>query len=512
MLNSSHSVLINHHSPLTEYATATEILRKMDKPLISRRLMDSNGSLAEAPSGAPNVGILGSGDFARSLATRLVGSGFSVAVGSRNPKRIAGLFPSATQVTSQAEAVVFPEVIFVAMFREHYSSLCGLSDQLASKILVDVSNPTEQEHLQHRESNAEYLASLFPTCTVVKAFNVISAWTLQAGPRDGNRQVPICSDQPEAKRTVSEMARTMGFTPVDMGSLASAREVEAMPLRLLPGWKVPALLALGLFIFFYAYNFIRDVLQPYMQEGKNKFYKLPLSVVNTTLPCVAYVLLSLVYLPGVLAAALQLHRGTKYQRFPDWLDHWLQHRKQIGLLSCFCAALHALYSLGLPLRCSHRYELVNLAIKQVLANKSHLWVEEDVWRMEIYLSMGVLALGTLSLLAITSLPSIANSLNWREFSFVQSTLGFVALVLSTLHTLTYGWTRAFEESRYKFYLPPTFTLTLLVPCVVILAKGLFLLPCFSRRLSKIRRGWEKDGAIKFTLPVDHALVQKTSHV
>lgn len=484
----------------------------MDKPLISRRLVDSNGSLAEAPSGAPNVGILGSGDFARSLATRLVGSGFSVAVGSRNPKRIAGLFPSATQVTSQAEAVVFPEVIFVAMFREHYSSLCGLSDQLASKILVDVSNPTEQEHLQHRESNAEYLASLFPTCTVVKAFNVISAWTLQAGPRDGNRQVPICSDQPEAKHTVSEMARTMGFTPVDMGSLASAREVEAMPLRLLPGWKVPALLALGLFIFFYAYNFIRDVLQPYMQEGKNKFYKLPLSVVNTTLPCVAYVLLSLVYLPGVLAAALQLHRGTKYQRFPDWLDHWLQHRKQIGLLSCFCAALHALYSLGLPLRCSHRYELVNLAIKQVLANKSHLWVEEDVWRMEIYLSMGVLALGTLSLLAITSLPSIANSLNWREFSFVQSTLGFVALVLSTLHTLTYGWTRAFEESRYKFYLPPTFTLTLLVPCVVILAKGLFLLPCFSRRLSKIRRGWEKDGAIKFTLPVDHALVQKTSHV
>lgn len=39
--------------------------------------------------------------------------------------------------------------------------------------------------------------------------------------------------------------------------------------------------------------------------------------------------------------------------------------------------------------------------------------------MEIYLSLGVLALGTLSLLAVTSLPSIANSLNWREFTFVQ---------------------------------------------------------------------------------------------
>lgn len=39
--------------------------------------------------------------------------------------------------------------------------------------------------------------------------------------------------------------------------------------------------------------------------------------------------------------------------------------------------------------------------------------------MEIYLSLGVLALGMLSLLAVTSLPSIANSLNWKEFSFVQ---------------------------------------------------------------------------------------------
>lgn len=162
---------------------------EMDKPLISLHLVDSDSSLAKVPDEAPKVGILGSGDFARSLATRLVGSGFKVVVGSRNPKRTAGLFPSAAQVTFQEEAVSSPEVIFVAVFREHYASLCSLSEQLAGKILVDVSNPTEQEHLQHRESNAEYLASLFPTCTVVKAFNVISAWTLQAGPRDGNRQV-----------------------------------------------------------------------------------------------------------------------------------------------------------------------------------------------------------------------------------------------------------------------------------------------------------------------------------
>lgn len=47
------------------------------------------------------------------------------------------------------------------------------------------------------------------------------------------------------------------------------------------------------------------------------------------------------------------------------------------------------------------------------------WVDEEVWRMELYLSAGIAALGLLSLLAVTSLPSVANAVNWREFSFIQ---------------------------------------------------------------------------------------------
>uniref|UniRef100_A0A670IDE6 STEAP3 metalloreductase n=1 Tax=Podarcis muralis TaxID=64176 RepID=A0A670IDE6_PODMU len=292
----------------------------MAKPLLGRQNVESNASLIAA-TGNTTVGILGSGDFARSLSMRLVCSGFKVVIGSRNPKRNATLFPSAAEVTFQADAIKKTDIIFVAVFREHYTTLCDLSDELSGKILVDVSNNDEINH--HKESNAEYLASLFPSCTVVKGFNVISAWTLQSGPRDGNKQVE---------------------------------------------------------------------------------------------------------------------------------------------------------------------------------KKTDPWVEEEVWRMEMYISFGIMALGLLSLLAITSLPSISNSLNWREFSFIQSSLGFVALVISTLHTLTYGWTRAFDESQYKFYLPPTFTLTLLVPCSVILAKLFFQLPCMNQRLRRIRNGWERGRYVKFTLP------------
>lgn len=56
---------------------------------------------------------------------------------------------------------------------------------------------------------------------------------------------------------------------------------------------------------------------------------------------------------------------------------------------------------------------------QVKDGVQNSWVEEDVWRMELYLSVGILALGLLSLLAVASLPSVSSSVNWREFSFVQ---------------------------------------------------------------------------------------------
>ncbi|XP_018431125.1 PREDICTED: metalloreductase STEAP3-like [Nanorana parkeri] len=117
-----------------------------------------------------------------------------VVVGSRNPKRSSALFPADAEVTFQADAVRRSEVIFVAVFRDHYSALNALEEELAGKILVDVSNNPEIN--VGRESNAEFLAALFPRSTVIKAFNVISAWALQSGPQDGNKQVRGISPAP----------------------------------------------------------------------------------------------------------------------------------------------------------------------------------------------------------------------------------------------------------------------------------------------------------------------------
>ena len=45
----------------------------------------------------------------------------------------------------------------------------------------------------------------------------------------------------------------------------------------------------------------------------------------------------------MLAAYLQLARGTKYSQFPGWLDAWLRMRKQLGLLMLLSASIHGCF-------------------------------------------------------------------------------------------------------------------------------------------------------------------------
>ena len=56
---------------------------------------------------------------------------------------------------------------------------------------------------------------------------------------------------------------------------------------------------------------------------------------------------------------------------------------------------------------------------QVKQKKENAWIEHDVWRMEIYVSLGILGLAILAVLAVTSIPSVSHSLTWREFHYIQ---------------------------------------------------------------------------------------------
>lgn len=85
--------------------------------------------------------------------------------------------------------------------------------------------------------------------------------------------------------------------------------IRLQDMPLFPQWHLPLKIMAVFVAVTFIYTFLRDVLQPYVSQSKNDFYKIPILVLNKVLPWTAITLLALVYLPGGLAALLQLHRG-----------------------------------------------------------------------------------------------------------------------------------------------------------------------------------------------------------
>ena len=74
---------------------------------------------------------------------------------------------------------------------------------------------------------AEEIQPLAPTAKVVKAFNTIFAPLLSAETRKTKTlQVFVAGDDVGAKEEVSQLAKAIGFEPVDAGPLSNSRFIE----------------------------------------------------------------------------------------------------------------------------------------------------------------------------------------------------------------------------------------------------------------------------------------------
>uniref|UniRef100_A0A668AKW2 STEAP family member 4 n=1 Tax=Myripristis murdjan TaxID=586833 RepID=A0A668AKW2_9TELE len=356
--------------------------------------------------------IFGTGDLGRSLGQRLLQTGYRVVYGSRRPHS-CGPVPQGAQVQTAAQSA---KLVFICVHREHYDFLEALAPQLKGKVLSEHSKMPP-----YNKAEFVFLPSrLIPGAFVVKAFNTLSAWALQNGPSDANRQVFLCGDSAEAKQQVSDVATRLSFSVVDRGSLSAARELEDFPLQLFPEWRLPLWIATGLTASFFFYAVIVDIVYSYVTYKKDTSFRIMVSLANKVFPIVSLIMLSLCYLPGVLASFFQLYRGTKYRRFPDWLDRWMLCRKQLGLLALGFASLHVLYTLLIPIRYYVRYKIKDSTVKTVsLENKTVDFETSTAWYTDSYYSMGILGFGLYVILGISSLPSVSNALSWREFNFIQ---------------------------------------------------------------------------------------------
>ncbi|KAH9488985.1 Metalloreductase steap4 [Bulinus truncatus] len=440
------------------------------------------------------VSIIGTGNFGRALGKRLINTGYFVTFGSRKPevRKVSSLkafISSLATVASIEDAIRASDVVFLCIAATNFEEFTlRYRRVLLGKILIDVSKGVK--HFHPRTSNAETLQGLLPEAKVVKAFNGVSAYAMDVGFVINSREVPVASDSNLARAVVMEICRGIGFRPHDAGMLVTSRRIEKNANLFFPQWIAPVVTAVCVYLLWWIYvvyiYFIKEVVFTWEQI----FVK----VSNEPLCMTAITMLALTYLPGCLAAIHQLVYDTKYRKFPSWLHSWLKTRKHLGLISFILACMHASIS---TLILSPTYFRSWFITIENTTNQStvEIWMN---WKGELSCLIGVLALFTLSILAVTSLPSVADSLNWKEWKFLQTKLGFLSMLLAVGHVWVMGVPSWMNYESWTELLTSTTFASSVLPLTVVMLRVVQWLPFIGHRLRQIRQG-DCDDAPHLTL-------------
>jgi len=198
------------------------------------------------------VGILGSGEVAKTLGAGFLSHGHAVMLGTRSPEKLSEWVASSSggRVGSFAETAAFGEVVVLAVKGKVAADVMRAAGAGTSgKTVIDTSNPIadappDQGVLRFfttlDDSLMERLQREFPEARMVKAFNSVGSRRM-VNPQyeDGRPTMFICGNHDEAKRQVSGILDQFGWDVADMGKAEGARAVE--PLCIL--WCIPGFLA-----------------------------------------------------------------------------------------------------------------------------------------------------------------------------------------------------------------------------------------------------------------------------
>jgi NADPH-dependent F420 reductase len=179
------------------------------------------------------VAIIGAGNVGKALGTSIARAGHEVTIAAKHPEhaRAAAGEIGARSSGSSAAAVADAEVVILAVpYAAATSELAAeIRGEVNGRTVVDVSNPLTPDYsglATNRTSAAEELQQQLPDAKVVKAFNTIFASNQVHPSRDIDGFV--AADDAEAKSKVLELVDSIGFSPLDVGPLSSARYLEGM--------------------------------------------------------------------------------------------------------------------------------------------------------------------------------------------------------------------------------------------------------------------------------------------
>lgn len=192
------------------------------------------------------VGIMGTGDVGRTLASAFITLGHEVKLGAReaaNEKAAAWTKqagPQGSQGTF-ADAAGFADIAVLAthgIANVEVLKAAG-AERLAGKVLIDTTNPLDFSKgmpprlaVGHIDSGGEVVQRAVPGARVVKAFNIVGHESMfrpeyVGGPPD----MLICGNDADAKKQVTSILHDFGWAEVvDFGGIDASRCLEPLCL------------------------------------------------------------------------------------------------------------------------------------------------------------------------------------------------------------------------------------------------------------------------------------------
>jgi predicted dinucleotide-binding enzyme len=187
-----------------------------------------------------HVTLIGTGNMARGLGSRVLAGGHDLTVVGKDEQRAEAVAADLGGQGRVGTAVdgdpIEGEVVVLAVYYpDARAAVEQYADQLAGKVVVDITNPVNATFdglvVPPDGSATNELAGLAPDARFVKAFNTTFAGPLTQGEVDGQTlDVLIAGDDEDAKAQVAALARDGGLNPIDVGPQARARELEATGL------------------------------------------------------------------------------------------------------------------------------------------------------------------------------------------------------------------------------------------------------------------------------------------
>lgn len=178
------------------------------------------------------IAVIGAGRVGSTLGGRWADGGHTVTYGVRDPDdpRHSDL----GRRTTPAAAVRDVDVVLVALpWNANEAVLRGL--EVGDAVVIDATNPlaagARELEADPALSGAELVAKWTGSKRVVKAFNTTGSGNMSdtSYPK-GAPAMFVAGDDADAKSTVLDLAREIGFDAVDAGPLSAARDLEHLAM------------------------------------------------------------------------------------------------------------------------------------------------------------------------------------------------------------------------------------------------------------------------------------------